>query len=134
MVTADSNLYFYSNKCWFAEQHFVIFVTGVFPANLLASPDSANSAPTACVAARQDRTGARLKVKEEVMDSSYAGALGREGEFGRTLEHVARLKQTAREPAAAAGFASPSSEVCTGSEISVLVSFDLTPTAGHFGV
>ena len=49
------------------------------------------------------------------MDIFYAGTFGREGEFGCASEHEARLKQMARELAAAASLDSSSSEVHTGS-------------------
>ena len=69
------------------------------------------------MAAQRDRTGARPKVKEEAMDSFYAGAPGHEREFGRASEHSARLRQTVRELAAAAGFNSPSPQARVGSDV-----------------
>ena len=63
------------------------------------------------MAARQDKTGgARPKIKEEVMDSAYAGTSGSVAEFDSALSgHVAHLRQTARRLAADAGFGPPSS-------------------------
>ena len=68
------------------------------------------------MAKQRDLTGARPKVKEEVTDSFYAGTFDCEGEFGCPSEHLAHLRQTARELAAAAGFDSPRSEAHTGSD------------------
>ena len=67
------------------------------------------------MAAQRDRTGTRPKVKEEVlMDSWRAGEPNYVNEYGRTSEHVAHLRRTARDMAAAAGFDSPGLEARTG--------------------
>lgn len=55
------------------------------------------------MAAQRGKTDA-LSVKDEVMDSDYAGTSWHVMDSGRSSDHAARLRQTAKKLAADAGF------------------------------
>lgn len=58
------------------------------------------------MAAQRGRTVVRPKIKQEVIDSNYAGAASQETEFDCASVHLARVKQSARMLATDVGFGS----------------------------